>query len=108
MAFNIISMVLPASYRGHALVAIAALVAGGSSSSSMFASALELTVADCSDLAALPSGLMTEDVNLFLDDAMAFTCDDVSNMYECVQYPLDTIMIAVCFVSLLVGGCALG
>lgn len=82
IAFNII--MLPASYRLNAcFAAIAALVAVGSSSSSssssMFASAaLELTVADCSDLASLPSDLMSDDVNLFLDDAIAFTCDEVS------------------------------
>ena len=69
-------MVLPAS-RFQAFAAIAALVAGGSSSS-MSASALELTVADCSDFAALTTDAMTEDVNLFLDDAIVFTCDEVS------------------------------
>lgn len=73
-------MVRPSSYRRHALATIAALVAGGPSSSPMFASALELTVADCSDFAALPTDAMTEDVNLFLDDAIAFTCDEVRNM----------------------------
>ena len=85
-------MVLQAS-RFHALGAIAAFVAVGSSSSSssssMFASAaLELTVTDCSDFAALPMDAMTEDVTLFLDDATTFKCDKVSNAVPCV-FPIE-------------------
>lgn len=79
-------MVLQAS-RLHAFAAIAALVAGGSSSSSMFASAhLKLTAADCSDLAALPTDAMAEDVNLYLDDAIAFTCEQVSTVCVRILY----------------------
>lgn len=61
--------------RLQAFAAAVALAAAGSSS--MLVSALELTVADCAGLAALTSDAMTEDVNLFLDEADEFMCDTV-------------------------------
>eukprot|EP00904_Undaria_pinnatifida_P004723 jgi/Undpi1/14251/HiC_scaffold_9.g03900.m1 len=71
-------MVLPAS-RLHAIAAAVAVVAG-TSSSILASAALELTASDCAGFAALPTGAMTEDVNLFLDDAVAFTCDEVTTV----------------------------
>lgn len=41
--------------------------------SSMFASA------DCEDIKALPTGTMTKDVHLFLDDLDSLSCDEVRN-----------------------------
>lgn len=73
-------MVLPAS-RLHAIAAAVAVVAG-TSSSILASAALELTASDCAGFAALPTGAMTEDVNLFLDDAVAFTCDEVSKIHQ--------------------------
>lgn len=53
------------------VAAAAALLAGGYSS--MFASA------DCEDIKALPTGTMTKDVHLFLDDLDSLSCDEVRN-----------------------------
>ena len=84
-------MVLPASRPRSSFVAVAAvLFAGGSPSK--FASALSLIARNCTDLAALPTGPMTEDVDLFLDSDV-FACDEVRNGCEspgwclaCVRY----------------------
>lgn len=60
----------------HAFAALALAAAGGFMP--FGSAAVELTVSDCAGLADLTVDQMTEDVNLFLDDAVAFTCDTVS------------------------------
>ena len=67
-------MVPPVS-RFHAFAAAVAFFVGGYSS--IFASALDLEIADCSGVAHMPTGSMTEDVNVFLCDATSFKCEEV-------------------------------
>lgn len=60
----------------HAFAALALAAAGGFMP--FGSAAVELVVSDCAGLADLIVDQMTEDVNLFLDDAVALTCDTVS------------------------------
>lgn len=78
-----VMQVLPAS-RFQRLAAVAALFAGGGSLS-IFASARDLTVASCAQLADLPTKV-TEDTNLFLDGSK-FDCDEVSQYNAWARRP---------------------
>ena len=67
------------SYRHVSMFAVAFVVVTRYGSSPMFASALNLTLTDCTDIDyIMPSVSITEDVNVFVEATDAFVCETVS------------------------------